>query len=48
MAHDRGTDWIEREGADGKKVRVFNSENFRQGRPDAPQCRLNCPPPGRR
>jgi Bacteriophage Sf6, terminase small subunit-like len=29
IADDRANDWIEREGPDGKKVRVFNPENLR-------------------
>jgi hypothetical protein len=29
IADGRANDWIEHEGPDGKKVRVFNPENFR-------------------
>jgi hypothetical protein len=28
-AGHRANDWIERDGPDGKKVRVFDNENFR-------------------
>jgi hypothetical protein len=30
MANDRSSDWVEREGPDGKKFRVFNPENLRR------------------
>ena len=30
IADDRANDWIEREGPDGKKVRVFDPENIRR------------------
>lgn len=29
IADDRANDWTEREGPDGKKIRVFDNENFR-------------------
>jgi hypothetical protein len=29
IADDRTNDWTEREGPDGKKIRVFDNENFR-------------------
>ena len=32
IADDRASDWIEREGPDGKKARVFDPENFRQSK----------------
>jgi hypothetical protein len=32
IADDRANDWIDREGPDGKKVRVFNPENFRRSK----------------
>jgi transposase-like protein len=32
IADDRASDWIEREGPDGKKIRVFDNENFRRRR----------------
>jgi hypothetical protein len=32
IADDRANDWTEREGPDGKKVRVFDHENFRSRR----------------
>jgi hypothetical protein len=32
IADDRSNDWIEREGPDGKKFRVFDHENFRRSK----------------
>jgi Bacteriophage Sf6, terminase small subunit-like len=32
IADDRANDWIEHEGPDGKKVRVFDPENIRQSK----------------
>ena len=32
IADDRANDWIERESPDGKKVRVFDPENFRRSK----------------
>ena len=32
IADDRANDWIESEGPDGKKLRVFNPENFRRSK----------------
>jgi hypothetical protein len=32
IADDRANNWIERDGPDGKKVRVFNPENLRQSK----------------
>jgi hypothetical protein len=32
IADDRANDWIERDGPDGKKVRVFDNENLRQSK----------------
>jgi hypothetical protein len=32
IADDRANAWIEREGPDGTKVRVFDTENFRHSK----------------
>ena len=32
IADDCSKDWIEREGPDGKKFRVFDHENFRRSK----------------
>jgi hypothetical protein len=32
IVDDRSNDWIEREGPDGKKFRVFDHENFRRSK----------------